>query len=460
MSMKKIALALVLAVACMVPGLAYAAESADGNAGLVAGQDTLQPQSVRAQADPATIDDGMYTICLASNSDCALSVSGASIKKGANVLLDDAGSSNGQKFVVHAVGDGYVRIGSSLGSTTVALEDNSASGSANVCMEKYSGADTQLWRAEVAGAGIRFVNKASGKALAAKKASVGANVAQADPSEAPLQVWQVTTTSLNLRDRNSYLNVIKAASKSKSVVLSNKVAGYTVDKKKWKNLLSAVRSCQRSFNIRFIMVDCSTGMTVTCNPNQSWYAASTIKGLYATYLFEDCLETGELSKSQVQNLMRRTVVASENEAYFSLRARFGTQSGFNKWLKAVGIGPKGVWTSYSPSTLAKAWTRMMAYSNSNGKYVKYWKQTFSHGYRSAVRMALSKKRTVYSKPGWNKGLQGEPTRYHDGSLVIDKEGRHYLIAFMSNGHPDYSKAAVMRMVKALDAVHMDMPAMR
>ena len=204
------------------------------------------------------------------------------------------------------------------------------------------------------------------------------------------------------------------------------------------------------------MVDCSTGTVVSCDPDHDRNAASTIKGLYATYLFERYLEKGKVSKGQVGYLMQRAIGFSDNGAYMSLRWRFGTQSGFNAWLKQVGVGPKGMWTSYSPRVLAQAWTHMLAYSNSKGKYASYWKKTFNHSYRSAVRAALSGKRTVYSKPGWLYNT----TSWHDGSVVVDGAGRNYIIAFMSSALSGRDDAAVIRVVRALDALHMDMPKMR
>ena len=37
----------------------------------------------------------------------------------------------------------------------------------------------------------------------------------------------------------------------------------------------------------------------------------------------------------------------------------------------------------------KAWVNMLAYSNSKGKHVSYWKRTFNHSYMSSIFFRIS-----------------------------------------------------------------------
>ena len=465
----------VVAVAMMclpmvMPGVAMAGSDSTDSANKVSVAEA-QPESAAqpkpdptAQPQPAAIEDGLYELRLEAASKQALSVKGASLSAGANVVVGKRKTLNSQVFAIHRAGAGCYRICSPLSNMAVSAEGSAKAAGANVRMKPYKAKANQLWRAEqLDGGAIRFVNRASGMSLTSKSALNGANVFQttiAEPGSATAkrQGFKLVKAKINLKDRASYVQVAEMATSGGQVKISNKARGYKVNKKKWKELRAAVRAC--NFSLGFVMIDCNTGMAVSYNPGESFFGASTIKGLYTTYLFESELEKGRLSKNRISSLVQQTIVWSNNDTYRSLRWGYGSQSRFSKWLHQVGVGSLGLWPSYSPRTLAKAWINMLAYSNSKGKHVGYWKRTFDHSHMSSIHDALGKYRTTYTKPGWMTG--GGPYGYklNDGGVVNDRHGRQYVLAILTSADPYGQKSKVERVVKALDAIHMDMPKLR
>ena len=208
------------------------------------------------------------------------------------------------------------------------------------------------------------------------------------------------------------------------------------------------------------MMDCNTGMTVSLNADRGYYGASTIKGLWVTYLFEEYLEKGRLSWGDISDLAVPAITISDNYSYLQLRANYGSEDGFARWLDAVGVGYIPTWDSYTPRTLAKAWTHMLAYSASGGAYAGTWRSLFDDSYYSVVNDHLGGYRTVYSKPGWmgSGSMYGAIT--NDAAVVNDRNGRRYLLVLMSHVEPFYNRYLLGNVAEALDAIHMEMPKSR
>ena len=78
---------------------------------------------------------------------------------------------------------------------------------------------------------------------------------------------------------------------------------------------------------------------------------------------------------------------------------------------------------------------------------------------SSIHGALGKRRTTYSKPGWMDG-GSYGAKLNDGGVVNDRHGRQYVLAIMTSAYPYSQKHKVERIVRALDAIHMDMPKTR
>ena len=149
------------------------------------------------------------------------------------------------------------------------------------------------------------------------------------------------------------------------------------------------------------MTDLQSGHYVSINADRTYYGASTMKGPYVTWIFENLLETGAVSWSDVGYLIVPTIEDSNNDTYHALRNRFG-DGGFNSWLSAVGLSGWGSarYTFYTPRELQLMWVRMLAYEQSGGSYVGTWRSIFDSTYYSTIHESLGGFKTTFSKPGW------------------------------------------------------------
>lgn len=434
------------------------AADAPGDSRLAASSTSVVPAAKDAAAPAIELKNGVYLIRCSAPAKQAIAVENASIHPNANVVLaKKRNRANAEKFRIVRVSNGYYRISAGLASTALTVQGGSKDVGANVLMRKYHGSAAQLWKPVETRYGIQFVNKRSGLALACTSRKAGANVLQADADASKLSSWRLVRTSVNMTDRGMFLSTLESAPYSNGVKLANRAAGYKVNAKKWQRLKRAVRTCRSSgINVSFVLVDAKTGMTVSSKPDNVFFGASTIKGLYVTYLVQSSVEKGTLSLGSISGLATQAVVHSNNGAYKALRARYGSQAGFAKWLRRAHVGSLSLWPNYSPRVLSKAWVNMLAYSHSRGAYVKFWRKTFSHSDMSVIHDALGGYRKTYSKPGWM--YSGEfGTVLNDAGVVRDAKGGRYVLSIMSNAYPGGgSKAKVQRVVKALDAVHRDM----
>ena len=407
------------------------------------------------------VSNGLYELRTAPAFGVVLDVNGGSISSGANLEVYSRNSGNNQKFSIIAVGGGYYRIGMPLGRTVVTVQGSSKGNQANVRMENWNNSAAQLWRPVVTDGGLVFVNKNSGKALSFTAAKSGANVRQVDQSGSSLQKWSVVKTNLNIGDMQSYVKAVQMVSGAGGVRLNNAVAGYSISNARWNQLMRALNACWGAgYDLGFVMLDCNTGMTVSLDPYRNYFGASTIKGLYVTYLFQEYLEKGRLSWGEISGLAYDTIVWSDNDAYRALRASYGSEDGFASWLGRAGVGYLGLWETYSAKTLASAWLNMLQYSESGGRYVGTWKSLFNHSDYSSIHERLGGYRNTYSKPGWmDYGTWSGPIT-NDAALVDDRNGRKYVLAIMSSVEPYGDRYLIRDVVAALDAIHMEMPRSR
>lgn len=404
------------------------------------------------------VSTGLYELRTAPASNIVLDVTGASISSGANAMVCKQNGGNNQKFAVTVLDGGYCRLSMPLGGTVVTVQDASRGNGANVRMEGWSGADSQLWLPVVTDGGLMFVNKGSNMALSFAEVRSGANVCQTAQSGSTLQKWSVVKASLNAGDMVSYRQVVEAVRGGGSTRASNGIAGYSISQGRWNKLINALNSCyNHGFDIGCIMIDCNTGMSVALNPDAQYFGASTIKALWVTYLFQEYLEKGRLSWGDIGGLAYNTIVWSDNDAYRALRASYGSEDGFATWLSEAGVPYLELWDSYTPRQLIAAWTHMLQYSESGGRYVTTWQALFDHSYYSAIKDALGGYRNVYSKPGWMEPGTWSGCITNDAALVDDRNGRKYLLAIMSSADPDSQRYLVGNVAAALDAIHMEMP---
>lgn len=119
---------------------------------------------------------------------------------------------------------------------------------------------------------------------------------------------------------------------------------------------------------------------MTYNADAEVYGASSYKALYALYICESLVETGQVSLDDslgtyggynmgwqtVRDLIEAAVVNSDNDSFIALRAAFD-RVGYEDWIVGLGVDydtaldPMSDFPTYCPRTSAKLWCEMSEY---------------------------------------------------------------------------------------------------
>ena len=371
------------------------------------------------------IGAGIYTFrAISSKSGRVLDVANGSWDNGTNAQIYAANNTNAQKFLVKHISGGNYRIVMVLSG--LAVEANGT----NVDVRKWSGGDNQLWKPILTNDGITFQNKNSGLMLevASGADKNSANVDHKASTTSYSQAWKLTSTQVNWTDLNSIGKLIRSVSGAGSVKST-----FDISSANMNNLMNALRRCWNAgFDVGFIMTDLQTGNTVSLNADRIYYGACTMKAPYITWIFQELLEKGRISWGSVEDYIRPAIIDSENSTYLALRDRFGNDE-FEAWLRGVGVYNLGYnnYDFYSPRTLQLMWSRILAYEQSNGRYVGLWREIFGQTHASPIADALrSQNAALYSKPGWYP-IGSEYGTLSDSGMVVEQNGRRYFLTIMS-----------------------------
>lgn len=115
-------------------------------------------------------------------------------------------------------------------------------------------------------------------------------------------------------------------------------------------LQDALSRAQELGDVGVVFYDLSSGKGVTYNPDVEVYGASSYKALYALYICESLVETGQVSLDDslgtyggynmgwqtVRDLIDAAVVNSDNDSFIALRAAFDSV-GYEDWIASLGI---------------------------------------------------------------------------------------------------------------------------
>ena len=206
--------------------------------------------------------------------------------------------------------------------------------------------------------------------------------------------------------------------------------------------------------VGFVLFDEATRMVLTRNADRQFFGASTVKAMWVTYLFQEQFEKGIVEwDSYLEAYVRLCISQSSNKSYTVLRSNYGSEEGFGEWLAQVGVRHIDSWDYYTPREQALAWTHMLSYTESDGAYVGAWKSAFSHSIKSFIREAIGGSKTVYSKPGFVNESNRRPNTYDDAAIVVDRDGRRYLVSIMSTMRPEGNCSPLCDLAAALDEIH-------
>lgn len=405
------------------------------------------------------VAQGLYTLKSRASSS-VLDVHSGSWDSGANARLFKSNGTNAQKFALVPLGNDDYRIVMVLAGTVLEASASSGVASANARMGNVTGKAGQVWHAQLTDGGIVFVNKATGMVLGASaaKAPSGSNAVVQQANGAPSQSWHLLSTQVGITDADTLLRLVTSALSGGKPALSARGFSYSISAGANAQLMGALAAAwNRGETVGFVMVDTSTGISLALNADTSVYGASTFKGAYVTYLFQELIEKGRLRYDDVGWLMEQTVVHSNNLSYELLRQRYG-YAGFKQWLSQVGAGHLA--HEYYPFTTARTleaiWTKIYAYEQSGGAYVGRWRSIFSHSDYSAFYEALGGGATVFSKPGWYPN-DGVHTALNDGAIVCQKDGSTYIVAMLTKVNCITERWIARDIARALDRIHREMP---
>lgn len=183
------------------------------------------------------------------------------------------------------------------------------------------------------------------------------------------------------------------------------------------------------------------------NADEQFYGASSIKGPYVLSALADD-DTG--APGSYRNDISSAIVDSDNNAYFRVKDAFGT-SLVNQWLAEEGVSDRldssGSFVDITPRQLAGLWVDAATYiEQAEGTDEGTWAASlFSKPANSAI--AQLDGAVTWSKPGW---IAVESTNSTVNAGIVERGGRAYVMAVMTNAGDDFSKLDPV--VVALDDV--------
>ena len=216
-----------------------------------------------------------------------------------------------------------------------------------------------------------------------------------------------------------------------------------------------------------VFYDLSSGKGVAYNADVEVYGASSYKALYALYVCESLVETGQVSLDDtlgtyggfsmgwltVRELIEAAVVNSDNDSFIALRATFD-QDGYEDWIAALGVedevvlDPMSDFPTYCPRTSAKLWREMSEYLSRDTETSQWLSDLLASTTRSFIRDGIADDQAlVRNKAGWISEADCNATC--DAGL-IDVDGRTYIMSIMTSmPWSDRSSEVTAAIAKAL-----------
>ena len=198
-----------------------------------------------------------------------------------------------------------------------------------------------------------------------------------------------------------------------------------------------------------VFYDLSSGKGVTYNADVEIYGASSYKALYALYICESLVETGQVSLDDslgtyggynmgwqtVRDLIEAAVVNSDNDSFIALRAAFD-HAGYEDWIVSLGIDydtaldPMSDFPTYCPRTSAKLWREMSEYLSRDSETSQWLSGLLASTARSFIRDGIADEQVlVRNKAGW---ISEDGCYSTCDAGLIDIDGRTYVMSIMTS----------------------------
>lgn len=232
-------------------------------------------------------------------------------------------------------------------------------------------------------------------------------------------------------------------------------------------LQDALDQAQELDDAGAVFYDLSSGKGVTYNADAEVYGASSYKALYALYICESLVETGQVSLDDslgtyggynmgwqtVRDLIEAAVVNSDNDSFIALRAAFD-RVGYEDWIVGLGIDydtaldPMSDFPTYCPRTSAKLWREMSEYLSRDTETSQWLSGLLASTAQSFIRDGIADDQAlVRNKAGWISEAGCNATC--DAGL-IDVDGHSYVMSVMTSmPWSDRSSEVTAAIAKAL-----------
>lgn len=214
-------------------------------------------------------------------------------------------------------------------------------------------------------------------------------------------------------------------------------------------LQDALDQAQELGDVGVVFYDLSSGKGVTYNADAEVYGASSYKALYALYICESLVETGQASLDDslgtyggynmgwqtVRDLIEAAVVNSDNDSFIALRVAFD-YDGYEDWIANLGIedetalDPASDFPTYCPRSSAKLWREMSEYLGCDTETSQWLSDLCASTTRSFIRDGIADDQAlVRNKAGW---ISEDGCYSTCDAGLIDIDGRTYVMSIMTS----------------------------
>lgn len=233
------------------------------------------------------------------------------------------------------------------------------------------------------------------------------------------------------------------------------------------SLQDALSRVQELGEVGVVFYDLSSGRGVTYNADVEVYGASSYKALYALYICETLVESGQVSLDwplatyggynmgwqTVRDLIEAAVVYSDNDSFIALRAAFD-RVGYEDWIVGLGIDydtaldPMSDFPTYCPRTSARLWREMSEYLSMDTETSQWLSSLLASTSRSFIRDGIADEQVlVRNKAGW---ISEDGYYSTCDAGLIDIDGRTYVMSVMTSMlWSDRSSEVTAEIAKAL-----------
>lgn len=232
-------------------------------------------------------------------------------------------------------------------------------------------------------------------------------------------------------------------------------------------LQDALDQAKELGDVGVVFYDLSSGKGVTYNADVEVYGASSYKALYALYICESLVETGQVSLDDslgtyggynmgwqtVRDSIEAAVVYSDNDSFIALRAAFD-RVGYEDWIVGLGIdydtalNPMSDFPTYCPRTSARLWREMSEYLSMDTETSQWLSGLLASTSRSFIRDGIADEQVlVRNKAGW---ISEDGYYSTCDAGLIDIDGCTYVMGIMTSmPWSDRSSEVTAAIAKAL-----------